>query len=354
MEVDVLTRDAVLKIGEVSEIDGRKIFIKVDKNKNISEIFFNGDILTNISVNSYVEIRKGFLGIIAKVDGEKLEEDRAKPERGGYDEINRNKRFLTVTLSGYINQDGDFVGGTKELPLIGNEAYIVTKDKIQLIHNLTGKSKVSINVATTDSDDLDIEFPVDGLFNSHIAIFGNTGSGKSNTLAYLYQELVRKLKERNTQAFSQNSHFLLFDFNGEYARRGCITEDKKVYRLSTRDDTGDKIPIDENEFLDIEILSILADATEKTQKPFLRRGLQFCTRVSQSDDPENYLKNILKNRVKDILQMSDKIRADLLLDYVKEILPYSTPDGNDFDVRDGIEWNNTYSEFMLVSGSVYL
>ncbi|WP_221761644.1 helicase HerA domain-containing protein [Edaphobacter aggregans] len=48
-------------------------------------------------------------------------------------------------------------------------------------------------------------FPLDGLFNSHIAIFGNTGSGKSNTLAYLYQEFVRALTERNAASFSQNA-----------------------------------------------------------------------------------------------------------------------------------------------------
>ena len=33
MKNDALTRDAVLRIGEVSEIDGLKIYIKVDKNK---------------------------------------------------------------------------------------------------------------------------------------------------------------------------------------------------------------------------------------------------------------------------------------------------------------------------------
>ena len=51
--------------------------------------------------------------------------------------MNRNKRVLTVALAGYIDERGKFTGGTKELPLIGNEAYIVTREKIKRVHNLT-------------------------------------------------------------------------------------------------------------------------------------------------------------------------------------------------------------------------
>lgn len=72
---DVLIKDAVLRVGEVSGIEGRKVFISLDKNKNSSELLYDGDILKNISVGSYVEIRKGFLSIIGKSEGEKLIED---------------------------------------------------------------------------------------------------------------------------------------------------------------------------------------------------------------------------------------------------------------------------------------
>src|SRR5690348_2279104 len=70
-----LLREAVLRIGEVNGVDGRRIYVLVDKNKNLSDLFFDGDILKNISVNSYIEIRKGFLSIIGRVEGEKIEEE---------------------------------------------------------------------------------------------------------------------------------------------------------------------------------------------------------------------------------------------------------------------------------------
>lgn len=340
MKLDHLTKDAVLRVGEVSEVNGRRVFIKVDKNKNLSDVFLEGDILRNISVNSFIEIRKGFLTLIGKVDGERIEEEAEYPD-GGYKRINKNRRYLTVTLAGFINNKGKFIAGTKELPLIGNEAYIVTRDKIHLIHNLVDEGIPSIVIATTDSDDVDIAFPIDGLFNTHIAIFGNTGSGKSNTLAYLYRELITTLETRNSQEFNNKSHFLLFDFNGEYTGEECISQNKKVFNLSTRSDNGDKLPLEEASFLDLEFLSILSDASEKTQKPFLKRVLNFYRHVYETDNPENYFINICKKRIEQILQMADKVQAFLLLDYLRELLPKTYQDGQPFDVFDGLDWHGS-------------
>src|SRR5438067_4400262 len=102
MNVTKLTQDAVLRIGEVAGVDGRKIYVLVDKNKNLSDMFLDGDILKNVSVNSYIEIRKGFLSIIGRVEGEKIEEAYRSPGGDELDALNRNKRILTVSLSGYI------------------------------------------------------------------------------------------------------------------------------------------------------------------------------------------------------------------------------------------------------------
>lgn len=126
-----LIKDAVLRVGEVSGIEGRKVYITLDKNKNASELFFDGAILKNISVGSYVEIKKGFLSIIGKAEGEKLVEDSYlnKDENNQYQRIDKNKRTLTISLSGYIDLEGRFIGGIKELPLIGNEAFILTETK---------------------------------------------------------------------------------------------------------------------------------------------------------------------------------------------------------------------------------
>lgn len=344
-----LVADSVLRIGEVCEVDGRKVFIQVDKNKNLSDIFFDGDILKNISVNSYIEIRKGFLSIIGKVNGEKIEEEFAPSRRySNYDHTNKNKRILSVSLSGYLTKGGHFFGGTKELPLIGNEAFILTKEKLHQIHNLLKhKDDLAITIATSDADGFEVNFPIDGLFNSHIAVFGNTGSGKSNTLASLYQELCTVLTNHNADAFRENSRFLLLDFNGEYAEPDCITTYKKVYNLSTRMPRGgDKIPLDQNSLLNLEILSTLSDATEKTQKPFLKRTLRLIDEVKNATNPLDYFQGILRDQVTRALQVTDKQLASLLMDYFRELIPRSTnQNGVLVDIANDIEWHNTLNYY---------
>lgn len=354
MTLERLASEAVLRVGEVTEVTGQSVVVRVDRNKNVSDLLFDGDVLRNISVNGYVEIRKGFLSLIGKVDGERLDDLSTRTEASAVQKTDKNRRFLQVSLSGYIDQRGKFHGGLRELPLIGNEVYIVTREKIEAIHNLVHDGRAAIKFAVTDNEGFDIAFPIDGLFNSHIAIFGNTGSGKSNTLAALYTQLCRVLHERNAKAFKQNARFLLFDFNGEYVADKCITENKRVLLLSTRE-ANDRLPMRQSDLLDLEILAVLADATEKTQKPFLRRALKLYGHIFKdgATDPDEHFRNMLRQNIKLALQMSDKIRADLLLDYFSAVLPDVDENGEITNVRSGLDWNNKNAEFVL-NGNVYL
>jgi len=335
-------RDSVLRIGEVTEVNGRTIQVRVDKNKNASDLLFDGDVLKNISVNGYVAIRKGFTTLIGKVEGERLDDSSLRlPPQTAVQKTDKNRRFLSITLVGFIDLNGQFRGGLRELPLIGNEVFLVTRSQIQTIHELVEETRPSVSFAVTDAEGFEIAFPVDGLFNSHIAIFGNTGSGKSNTLARMYSAFVAALSKRNKSTYKKNVRIVLLDFNGEYSGEHCITKDKKVYKLSTNK-AGDRIPIPPQVLSNIEMLSILSDATEKTQKPFLRRAISLYESVFSKSNPKSYFRAILKNNAVRALQMSDKQRADTILDYFGEILGDEV---DDHDVRDGLEWHNTSAGF---------
>jgi hypothetical protein len=342
-EPDRLATEAALRVGEVAGVTGRKIFIVVDSDKNLSELFFDGDVLRNIAVGSYIDIRKGFLSLIGKVEGENAQVDERKSSV--FIRLDR-KRQLTVSLVGFLDHKGRFFGGTKELPLVGNEAFLLTKEQVHQIHNLV-RSGVALDVAQSEYEGYDIALPVDGLMNSHVAIFGNTGSGKSNTLAMLYQEFIAKMRARNADAFEANSRVLLFDFNNEYVGANCLTAHKRVIRVTTRNDNGDKIPLGAGGFNDIEIVSILADATEKTQKPFLKRVLGLQRAVLNDNDPTNQVRNRLRAQVTQLLQMSDKIRADLVFDYLRQMLPEADNQGNPVEIASDVEWHNQSCEYKL-------
>lgn len=335
----VLQKNNVLRIGEVISVEGRRISIRVDKNKNLSDLFFNGELIRNISVNSFIEIRKGFLNIIGKVDGEKIQEDFNTGST--IDKNDKNYRILSVSLTGYIDEDGIFIGGTKELPLIGNEAFILTPEKIHKIHNIAPEKSgdLIIQIASSEQDDVQINFPIDGLFNSHIAIFGNTGSGKSNTLAALYQNLFCQLNTKNSKNFNEKCHFVLFDFNGEYTTN-WFQNNTKILNLSTQNNESDKIQIKTKDLLDIETFSILVEATEKTQKPFLKRAIKTYNQIVSSEDGNQYIKDELMKRTKEMFSMTDKDKAFLVRDYLKEILPPTELNPESQDWTEELDWHS--------------
>jgi hypothetical protein len=337
---DRLDTEAVLRVGEVTAVTGRKVFISVDADKNLSELFFNGDVLRNIAVGSYIDIRKGFLSLIGKVEGENARGDETFT-------ASAQRRTLSVALVGFLNHEGVFFGGTRELPLVGNEAFLLTKEKVHQVHCLVRSDGLSIDIARSEYEGYDIALPIDGLLNSHIAIFGNTGSGKSNTLAIIYQKFIAKMRARNASEFEKNCQIVVFDFNNEYTRKNCLTSHKQVLKLSTRNTSGDKIPLGTGGFNDIEIVSILADATEKTQKPFLKRALALQQKILGSKEPDEYLKNVMRRQVTQILQMSDKLRFDLLVDYLREVLPDADENGDPAELMTGLDWHNNSAECRL-------
>ncbi|WP_295963226.1 ATP-binding protein [uncultured Bartonella sp.] len=335
-----LIQEAVLRVGEVVGISGRRIYVAIDTNKNLSELFLNGDVLRNVGVGSYVDIRKGFLGIIGRVEGENAD------SIGQYEKILaplNGKRILIVSLVGYIDNSGQFIGGTKELPLVGNEVFLLTKTRTMQVHSLVSENDLGLHIGKTEFEGYEITLPIDGLMNSHLAIFGNTGSGKSNTVATIYSSFIKELTSRNAKKFQKNCKILFLDFNNEYVSDECISPNKKVYQLNTRIQQ-DKIPIGSGSLLNLEILSILADATEKTQKPFLKRVLRSIKYIENSFDPEECFREKLKTEIERVLSMSDKIQANLLMDYLIQILKN---DNESHNLREGIEWNNKNSNFTL-------
>lgn len=328
-----LTKESIFKIGSVFSVSGRSIKIKVNKNKNASHLIFNGDVLKNTSVNSYVKITKGFTKIIGKVDGEYIQTSKVFNKEYNKEE-DFIERFLEVSLFGHF-EGHKFEQGIKEMPLVDNECYLLDREEFDKLHQFYEEKEKTITLGSlADEPAQEIKVAINKLFASHIGIFGNTGSGKSNTLAKIYFELFKKMEEENGN-FQQNSKFVIIDFNGEYGKNKdeIITKNKHVYNLSTRKESGkDKIPLKEFDLIDIELISILANATEKAQKPFIERALNLYKKVhtKKGDNIEekilNHFKNSLRDQLIKVYKMVSREKANLLLDNFENILKQNDED----------------------------
>lgn len=334
--------NSVFRIGVVHSVDGRVVKVLVDKDKNNSHLIFQGQLIKNVAVGSYVKILKGFETIIGKVETEYIEID--KDVNGQYNSQEEAiNRYLIIKLIGHIDGDS-YRKGLTELPLIANECHLLTNQEFEMIHSFGSKDDVFIKIGTIASDPLvPISIGVNKLFASHIGIFGNTGSGKSYTLAKIYRQLFLTFKDN--QSFKNNAKFLFYDFNGEYSKENAIIENKKIYDLSTGTDEGkDKIPLSDKDMLDENLLCIFASATEKTQRPFIVRCIKLYRTID--GDVEKF-KNYLKGQIVEILQMSDKVKGDLLIDYVEEILPPNVKNGIDAGLRDDFSFHSSAQCYFL-------
>ena len=289
----------ILKVGEICEVSGRVVKAGVYSEKNTEYLNYNGTIVKNISIGSYVLIRKGFSNIIGRVEGEFMKEELSEP----FKQLNKRNsvnRIVGIGILGALEND-KFVHGVTNLPMIGNYVYVVTEDVISGIFSKNAKDKITLGTLIA-YEEYPFEVNVQDLLCSHIGIFGNTGSGK------LYREVVEKYKTNKN--FNQNAKFVIIDFNGEYSK---VFDNANIYKLSTRTRRNkNKYPISYEDIFDGEFWSIILEATDKTQKPFIDR----CIRKYKNliDGMDNYDRNSLC----DIIYNSNEKIVDCR-SYLKEI-----------------------------------
>lgn len=261
-------------VGNVISIEGLKIRVLMNEQSNLESFYYDGKVYDGISIGSYIGIIRGSSKIVCRVDKEFLNDKLKEPTKQDFSR-DRYERVLEVSLVGNISS-GKFEFGIKRFPMIYNEAVLLTEEEVKdILQKDISKAQYRIPIGRSVNHNLSVEIAWDRLFNTHIGIFGNTGSGKSNTLAKLYSELFNKQGVEIQKHFANKSKFVILDFNGEYVKEDVLCSDKEVINLSTRDGSGDKIKLRPKSFWDIETLSIIYSATEKTQQPFLKNAVNY-------------------------------------------------------------------------------
>lgn len=319
-----------INVGEVIAVRGTSITLRIYEESNLETIFYEGDKYKGVSIQEYIAIKRGFYLIVCIVEGEYLDDSR-------YEIDNTQKKYIRkveVKPIGYFEQN-KFIEGIKLMPMIKDKVYLLDEHQVISIFSPDVNGKFVIGKMLKEG--LSISLPWHKLFNSHIGIFGNTGSGKSNTLTKLYS----KLFENYENNLLNKSHFLLIDFNGEYVGNQLIKEsrNKQSYNLSTGVKAGDKFPLDSEHIWNTEILALLFQATSHTQTPFLNRVIERRKRDQKKfEDLKSYVIGtfylclISSNHNKDFLVYFQTI-ANLL-----EHQPF-------IDRVSQFEWNNTYKIF---------
>lgn len=262
-------------------------------------------------VGSYVAIHEISRIIIAEIIA--VAEKTVTSAGRELNKANSNRQIHLNLVGEIIN--GKFCFGVSKMPLIYSEVNVVSEQELMVMLEV-GTEETEITEGNTRAlllkigksvvfDDYDVKVNIDKFFGFHFAIFGNTGAGKSNTVARIIQNIFVK----NSYS-AKGAKFIIIDSNGEYHKAfeniNQINEQIKEIEFIADDDQGEnklEIPVWS---LSADDWAILLHASEKTQLPVLKRAIDIARIFYDKDNHNENLKNhILASTLLGIINSSD-------------------------------------------------
>lgn len=228
-----------------------------------------------------------------------------------------NKEQIKVSIVGEI-QENRFLPGNSNKPSFNSKVRIIDMSELALIF---GNQKMEDDEAylglSNVYENYKVSFKINDFFSNHFAILGNSGSGKSYTVAGILQRLFTT--PANPPLYA---NIVLFDAYGEYTKAFSKINsvnnnlNYKVYTTDTSNKTGNDILRIPPWLLDVDDLALLLDVSTPNQLPIIEKALKLVPILS--GDNENVIKyknDIIARAILDILLSgmdSTKIRDQVI------------------------------------------
>jgi hypothetical protein len=336
------------KLGVIISVDGTIAQVGMYAMSNDSQFIWYGDILTGPKIGAFLTINQNDTKIIASVSSERILDQQNSVKSKEFDNRFQKgsiNRIITLKVKGVI-ENKKFQVTSQYVPMIGNEISLTTKEELDIIFGLeVGEESIYIGKSILENQKIDL--PINKFFASHIGIFGNTGSGKSNTLHKLYLQLFRSMYYPDL--LNEISQFFVIDFNGEYISDnsfGIAEVDKELFDISTGKKVGRKIPIKKDYLFNADILSILFDARAATQVPFLRRAINLWNEKNFNGQS---FANFVVGTIKVILTTGDAASSDAKDNWIKTAKKYVS-DETLFDNLSTLAYHSLYKSYYCNNG----
>ena len=285
-------------LGKILEINDNSVLIKLDIDIN------NQPNLVNLHVVFESDNTK-IIAEIAKVTQEEM----------------------IANIVGEI-EGNSFTPGAISKPSFKSIVRLIKLDELELMLGSQGLKSGYTNFGSSNVyHNYKINVSINEFFSNHFSILGNSGAGKSCTVASIVQKLFK------SQFSPTNAHVFFFDAYGEYTNAFSTinkTHPNVNYVCYTTnpeetDGTLLKIPV---WLLDVDDLALLLDVTSPTQLPIIEKALKLVPILTGSSENTIRRKNdIIARAVQDImLSGGDSVKIH---DQVIAVLTkYNTPSLN--------------------------
>jgi len=275
MSISPVEHSASLRIGAVEFVSPDEIKVSLDLEAPDGIAANAGLPRAFPRINSYVLVATEAGHIVAQVEWIAVERSPF-PKRKGFQDFGLVDlpfplRKMRVNPLGLLNKNGSefvFKRGVHGFPSVGEPVLIPTDEQLRAIVESGQNRRIKIGTSPMAAN-ADVCIDPDRLFGRHLAVLGNTGSGKSCSVAGLVQWSISAARDASDDAgISPNARFIVLDPNGEYAK--VFQNEGRVFKVG--DETNPlQVPIwlwnsaEWNSF---------TQASSRAQVPLMKRALR--------------------------------------------------------------------------------
>ena len=188
-----------------------------------------------------------------------------------------------------------FQRGVESYPTVGAPVILPTQHQLQDIVESGDNRRVCIGTSPL-ANGAKVMIDPDRLFGRHLAVLGNTGSGKSCSVAGLIRwSLDAAEKVRHSQP---NARFIILDPNGEYSETFKDKENVRIFSVEPKDEDIQQLQVPLWLWNSSEWVSF-TQASPKTQRPTLIQALRsvregvFNIEQSAHQEMKQYLRTLI-------------------------------------------------------------
>ena len=262
-------------------------------------------------INGYVLIPSDEGHLVAQVEWITIERSQYPKRRGMQDfglvDLPYPLRKMSLNPLGCLFYDGSeasgketyrFRRGVESYPTVGDSVLLPTQNQLRAIVESGDNRHVKIGTSPLAAN-AEVSVDPDRLFGRHLAVLGNTGSGKSCSVAGLIRWSMDAAKKARGDGSDPNARFIVLDPNGEYANTFRDMSKVRVFAVEPEPDKGVEqlqVPL---WFWNSAELSAFTQASPRAQQPTLVQALRsvrdgvFTATVTPSHEMRRYLRTLV-------------------------------------------------------------
>ena len=258
--------------------------------------------------------------------------------------VDVSESIIKINFLGVID-NGTFIGGVLRKPTLQANIRIVTEDELNLITGVEGEGMFKLGVSPLYNNK-PIYVDINELCSNHLAIFGNSGSGKSYAVASFVQSLFY-----NPNFNPYRANYVIFDAYGEYHNAFSYLNEtyKYAFKSYSSNVNADKqiisIPL---WLLEIDDFALLLGVQKRSQIAIIEKALRNIHLFKSLDQNViKYKNNIIANAILDIL-LSGRPAAQIRDQIISALSKFNTKELNLESIISQPGYNRTLRQCLLI------